>query len=178
MRYGLTLTGLGLTVCGAAALGLGLGAFDPALAARGVLDPAVSRFADRSSWFWPAVAGAGVSVALVGLLWLLARGRAAVLRRVTLTRRAARARVRAAGAGLVEDLRAVPGVRDARFRLSGSAAWSRLLISVTCDEDADLALVRGHLGQDCLMRVRAELEMYEVPAVVRFRLICGEAAAR
>jgi hypothetical protein len=174
MRLGLTLTGIALTTCGVPTLCLGLGVLGPEAAVRPVLDPAVSRFAVGNPWFWPAVAGASASLALVGLLWLLAQGRAAVLRRLSLARRSTRMRVRAAAGELTDELLRLPGVRSAQIRLTGSAAWSRFVVSVTCDEDADLALLRAHLGDEALVRLRAELEMYELPTIVRFRLVCSE----
>ncbi|MBC6460428.1 hypothetical protein [Actinomadura sp. HBU206391] len=172
MRPGLTFIGLAMAACGAAALCVGLGGLGPSPAGRPVLDPAMSRLAAGPPWFWPGVAGLSVSLTLVGLLWLFAQGRAAVLRRLNLTRWSTRVRVRVAADDLVEEVRRLPGVQSVQVRLTGSAAWSRFVVSVVCDEDADLTLLRGHLSEDSLVRLRTELEMYELPTIVRFRLVC------
>ncbi|GAA2111525.1 hypothetical protein [Actinomadura alba] len=172
MRLGLIFTGLTMAACGASALFVGLGVLGPASAARPVLDPALARFAAGHPWFWPGVAGVSVSLTLVGLLWLLSQARAAVLRRLNLTRWSTRVRVRVAAGDLVEEVRHLPGVQSVQVRLTGSAAWSRFVVSVVCDEDADLTLLRGHLGEESLVRLRTELEMYELPTIVRFRLVC------
>jgi hypothetical protein len=170
MRFGITLTGLTLATCGAAALCLGLGAIGRRPPDRPVLDSTVSGFVAGHPWFWPAVAGAGVSLTLIGLLWLIAQGRAAVSHRFALVGRETRTRVRTAIPVLTEDVTALPGVREMRARLTGSTARPRFVVSVVCDEDADLAPLRVHI-EESLSRLRVALEMHGLPMTIRFRLV-------
>lgn len=170
MRFGITVTGLILAVCGAAALCLGLGVAGPESPDRPVLDPAVRGFVAGHPWFWPAVAGASVSLALIGLFWLLAQMRAAVAHRFALADRETRTRARTATPALTDAVLEVPGVRDVQARLTGPAARPRFVVSVVCDEDADLAPLRART-EESARRLRVALELPELPMTVRFRLV-------
>jgi hypothetical protein len=169
MRYGITLTGLALTACGGAALCLGFGLVRPESPDRPVLEPAVSAFAAGNAWFWPAVAGAGVSLALIGLLWLAAQGYAAVSHRFALVGRGTRTRARTAATDLIDEIRQLPGVQEVRARLTGPAARPRFVVSVVCDENADLAPLRAQI-EEWSPRLSGALELPELPMTIRFRL--------
>lgn len=170
MRFGITMTGLTLAACGGAALFLGSGVVLPESPDRPVLDPTVSGFATGHPWFWPAVAGAGVSLALLGLLWLAAQGHAAVSSRFALVGRETRTRVRTATPTLIDDVMEFPGVREARAALTGTAARPRFVVSVVCDENADLGPLRERI-EASLPRLSVALELPELPMVIRFRLV-------
>jgi hypothetical protein len=172
-RFGITMTGLTLVSCGGAALCLGLGVAGPERPDRPVLDATVSGFVAGHPWFWPTVAGAGVSLALIGLLWLLALTRTAVARRFTLAGRATRELARTAIPELADDVMAVPGVRDVRARLIGPATRLRCVVSVVCDESADLAPLRARLEQSA-RPLRVQLGLPELPLIIRFRLVYPE----
>jgi hypothetical protein len=170
MRFGITMTGLALVACGGSALCLGAGAVLPESPDRPVLDPVVSGYATGHPWFWPAVAGVGVSLTLIGLLWLAAQGHAAVSSRFALVGKETRTRVRTATPTLIDEIMAVPGVREARARLTGTTARPRFVVSVVCDETADLAPLRARL-EESRPRLSVSLELPELPIVVRLRLV-------
>lgn len=174
MRVGIALTGTALAAAGGAGLCLGLVGGD--LAARPLLDPAVSRYADGTAWFWPVAAAAAVAVAACGLLWLAAHGRAMMRRRRAALDGPTRMRARAAERDLLRDALRLPGVRDARLRLTGTAVRPRLLLNLTCTGDAVLGEVYGELGAGAAERYRAATGMPDLVVVIRFRMVFGEPA--
>ncbi|MFD0688351.1 hypothetical protein [Actinomadura fibrosa] len=172
MRVSLAVTGIVLLTCGTVALVLGLGGLDGfgSLAARPPLDPALLRFAAGHAWFVPVAAGAAGLVSLAGQLWLIVQARAFVHQwRPDLDART-REIARLAEHDLVRAARMMPGVREARARLTGTLARPRLLLRVVCEEDAVLAEVYGELGAGPVERYRRTVGMPDLPAVVRFRL--------
>jgi len=170
MRVATALTGTVLLMCGALALCAGLGAFGAAWQLRPVLDPAVVRYAARNAWFWPVLASAAEFLALVGLAWLIREGRAALRRWRPALRGHVRAQVRWAGEELLRDAERVPGVAEVRMRLTGSAARPRLLMTVTCAEDASPAAIYAALVAGPVARYRAATAMGGLEAVIDFRL--------
>lgn len=72
-RIALTVLGLLLVVAGGFGLAVGAGAFGASRANRSVLAQEVSTYPDQHAWFWWAVAGALLLVAVLALIWLLAQ---------------------------------------------------------------------------------------------------------
>ncbi|NYD49838.1 hypothetical protein [Actinomadura luteofluorescens] len=171
MRIAIAVTGAVLLLAGASALALGLGAFDAfgALSERPLLDPALARFARETGWFLPAAAGAAEVLALAGQLWLVLQGRAVVHQRWPDLDPETRARARAAADVLHRDARGLPGVQDARARLTGTADRPRLRLNVSCAGDALVSEVYGELGAGPVERYRRAVGMPDLPVVIRFR---------
>ncbi|NDU71227.1 hypothetical protein GWI34_01120 [Actinomadura sp. DSM 109109] len=171
MRIPLAVTGAVLLLAGASALALGLGAFDAfgALSRRPLLDPGLARFARETGWFLPAAAGAAELLALAGQLWLVLQGRALVHQRWPDLDPETRSRAGAAAEVLHRDARGLPGVRDARARLTGTADRPRLRLNVSCAGDALVGEVYGELGAGPVERYRHAVGMPDLPVVIRFR---------
>jgi hypothetical protein len=139
-----------------------------------VLDPAAGRYADGTGWFWPAVAGVGEVVTLAGLVWVTRQGRDGVRRWRPALDGPTRMLARAAGGDLLRDIRMLPGVEDAKIRLTGTAIKPRLLMTVVCDEDAPLGEVYRGLELGPTTRYRMAMGMDDLTVVVRFQLIYRE----
>lgn len=171
MRIPIAVTGAVLVLCGAAALAAGLGAFDPlgGVSGRPLLDPALGRFAGDHGWFLPAAAGAAELVALAGQLWLVMQGRALVHQRWPDVDPQTRVLARAAAGELNRDVRELPGVEDARVRLTGTVHRPRLRLRVACAGDTLVSEVYGELGAGPVERYRQAVGMPDLPVVIRFR---------
>ncbi|GAA2434614.1 hypothetical protein GCM10010191_56390 [Actinomadura vinacea] len=176
-HVGLTLVGLILLAAGAIALARGLGAFGRAAAADPLITDAMRRYAHDQGWFWPAVAAAGVLLALLGVAWLLAQARSERLPGLALepdpSGGATRVSGKAVAATLEEEIAEYPGVRGVQVRLVGTSARPRVHLSVAYGENADLDELRRRIGGEAVGRLRNALELGPLPAVVRLRLLSG-----
>ena len=168
-RRGLALTGLAL--CGTSGVLLGLNRF---LGDRPVLGEGTSGFIARNPWFWPAVAGLLTAVAVLGTCWLLLQGRTAALRRFTLLGGRRKALTNEAVAGLTREVLGLPGVHDVRVRFTGTRSRPRVMLQILCHESADLGLLLARISEDSLVRFREAIEMPDLHAVLRFRLVYHE----
>lgn len=137
-----------------------------------VLSPGTSGFIRSSAWFWPFALT--IAVAVLGLVWLCARSRVAALRRFMPVGGSARMMAKAATLGLAEEIVSLPGVQDVRIRLTGSSGRPRLVLSVLCEESADLGLLLRCIGEEPLVRFRTMTDMPELHVVLRFRLVYQE----
>lgn len=164
MKIPIAVTGAVLFACGAAALAAGLGAFGD-LAARPLLDPALVRFAAGNGWF---LAAAAEILALAGQLWLVVQARDLAHQWWPDVDPQTRDRVEAASFDLSRDARDLPGVRETRVRLTGTADKPRLLLRVDCDADTLIGEVYGELGAGPVERYRRAVGMPDLPVVIRF----------
>jgi hypothetical protein len=166
-RLLLALAGLALVGAGGGGLARGLGAF-------GGADTPVwtARESMAYGWFWPLLAGLAGVLAALGLGWLFGQGRRRTLRRpvVGTGDRAPRSATRAAVRAVVAEVAAYPGVRRARARLCGSAARPRIRVRVTCDDDADLALLGRRVRDEAIAGLRATLDRDDLVGVLVFRV--------
>ncbi|TDC68294.1 hypothetical protein E1200_12010 [Actinomadura sp. GC306] len=163
MRLAIAATGAVLFACGAAALAAGLGAPDSPL-----LDPALARFTGNHGWFLPAAAGTAEVLALAGQLWLVVQVRRVVHRWWPDVDPETRVRARAAADDLNREARAMPGVRDSRVRLTGTADRPRLRLRLACAGDTLISEVYGELGAGPVERYREAVGMPDLPVVIRF----------
>ena len=155
---------------GGGALLLGGGAFGDGVAARAVLDPALPRLAERYEWFWPSAAVVAEVAAITGLVWFGIQVRRMVLRRRAALDGPTRNLAGVAGGELLRATRLVPGVVDARLRLTGTWWKPRLLMSVTCDAETVPAEIRTDLVNGPIARYRAVMAMRDLIVVIRFHL--------
>jgi hypothetical protein len=169
-RVWLALTGLLLLGIGGATLTAGLGGFGPD---RPLVTGAMSRWILAHGWFWPAMAGASLTVAMLGSGWLAAQWRCRTLRRLAMgdaragaTRMAARVATRA----IVADVTSYPGVRRVSTRLSGSARRPSMRVRVMCDAEADLDELAWRIRDDAMARLRTTLNREDLGGVVDFRV--------
>ncbi|MFI0351900.1 hypothetical protein [Actinomadura sp. 9N407] len=169
-RAAILLTGLALLAAGVCGLLLGLGAFGAGSAGRPMLTSEMARYAGEHEWFWPVAGGVAETMALAGLMWLYVQ-----VRSIMLTRRAAldtptRHLAGVAAGELLRETRHVPGVRDARIRLTGSRLRPRLLVTVICAPDAAPAEIHTDLSNGPVERYRAAMDLDGLIVVIRFQM--------
>lgn len=164
---------LGLLVLGAGGVGLaaGAGAF-PAHRDPAVFPGSVRHFARTTSWFWWAVAGFGLLVALLALRWLLDQLRSERASRLDLTTDS-RDGVTMVSSGALTDAvateaeslrgvsRASAGLRDRRGK--------RLLLTVDLAEFADIAAVRAGLEGTVVAHARQVVDDPSLPVDIELR---------
>jgi hypothetical protein len=178
-HVGLTLLGLLLLAAGAFGLARGLGAFGGGPADDTLITGAMRRYADAQGWFWPAVAAAGVVLALLGLTWLMAQVRSEQLPGLALegggdgsggtTHLSGRAVTQA----LEDEIAEYPGVRGVRARLLGRSKRPRLRLNVQYAREADVVVLRRRIDAEAVARLRTALERDSLPTVLQLRLVPG-----
>jgi hypothetical protein len=166
------ITFLGLLLLGAGGLGLaaGAGAFgrsDGLLLPTGVRD-----YARTTSWFWWAVAGGCLVIAVLGLRWLLDQLRSDHASRLDLTTDDRdgltvlhSAAFTDAVAAEVETLR---GVTRAGARLHDRRG-KRLLLTVDLADNADIAQIRTSLEEQVVVHARRAVDDPGMPVEVELR---------
>ena len=177
-RTVLTLLGLLLLGGGAVGLAASSGAFgDPPP----VLPVSARRFEDDQPWFWWAVAGAGLLIALLALRWLLAQLHTDRLSRLDLTRddREGRTVVHAGAlTDAVEDeATALRGVSGASAHLRDSRG-RRLSLTVDLSDHADIAEVRDTLEGRVVSHARQAVDDPDLPVDIELRPDRVRAAGR
>lgn len=168
-RRGLALAGLALCTTGGVLLGL-----NRFLRDEPVLGEDTSAFIEGHPWFWPVVTALLAVTAMLGVCWLLLQGRAAALRRVSLLGGRRKALTNEAVAELTREVLGMPGVHDVRVRFTGTRSRPRVVLQILCHESADLGLLLGRIGEESLARFRETVEMPDLHAVLRFRLVYQE----
>jgi hypothetical protein len=162
---------LGLLLLGGGALGLAAsyGVFgDPPP----VLPEPARRFEDQQPWFWWAVAGGCLLVALLALRWLLAQLHTDRIGRLDLTRddREGRTVVHAGALteAVEEEARSLRGVVGASARLVEDRART-LRLAVELADHADVAEVRRVLEDRVVAHARQAVDDPELPVDVELR---------
>lgn len=158
-RTGLGLLGLVLLAAGGLGLAYSFGAFGAGQ--RPLLPPSMRDYARDQGWFWWAVAGGCLLVALLGLRWLLAQLRTDRMSRVDLTTddRDGMTTVHAGAVtdaveAEVEGLRGVVGARATLLERGGR----RLALTADLAEYADIAEVRHAIEDRVVGHVRQALD--------------------
>lgn len=176
------LVALGLLLAAAGGLGLALsfGAFGAARRDQPVLDEQVTDFADRTGWFWWAVAAGCVLIGLLALWWLLAQTRTQRVGRLDVTDDELDG-VTLVHTGAVSDaveseVETCRGVQRASARFHGKRA-PRLDVTVDLDETADLAQIRQRLGEQTVPRARQAVGDPDLVVQVELRLVVGKRPA-
>lgn len=172
-RVNRTLLGLlGLLLLTAGGLGLAVGFGAVGDAESPVLPPAVGDYADDQPWFWWAVAGACLVLALLGLRWLLAQLTTDRVGRLDLTTddRDGLTTVDAGALGdaveaEVETLRGVVGA-SARLIDRGGR---RLVLAVDLAEYADIAALRHTLEDRVVGHTRQAVDDPDLPVDIELR---------
>jgi hypothetical protein len=183
-HVGLTLLGLLLLAAGAYGLARGLGTFGGGQADDTLITGAMRRYADAQSWFWPAVAAAGVVLGLLGLTWLMAQVRSEALPNLALedgrdgTGGTTYLSSRAVTQALEDEIASYQGVRGVRARLLGRSKRPRLRLNVQYAREADVVALRRRIDEEAVARLRTALERDALPTVVQLRLVPGRREER
>lgn len=177
-RVVLTLWGLLLLAAGSLGLALGFGAFG---AAPRVLPDGVRSYAREQGWFWWAVAGGCLLLALLGLRWLLAQLHTDRAGRLDLThddRDGLTVVYASALTDAVEaEARALRGVSDASAQLRDQRG-RRLALAVGLTDYADIAEVRAALEGQVVGHLRQAVDDPELPVDVQLRFGASRSAGR
>lgn len=171
-RVVLTVLGLLLLAAGGLGLALGLGAFGESLADNPLLPEQVATFADGRPWFWWAIAGALLVIAVLALLWLLTQLRTDRMSRLDLTTNAQDGYTMLHASALtnaVEDeALGIPGVTNA----SGSVREHRgkhLFLRVVHADSADIDAIRTRLENEVVAHLREGVGDPQFPVTIELR---------
>ncbi len=168
-RVLLLVLGLLLLIAGAAGLLLGSWSFGTHRVDERLLDNGVSRFiGEQGSWFWPVAAAVAIVVAVLCLRWmvviLFSTPRLANIR-IPAGAGAGRTRLAASalGGALSGEIETYRGVHAARTSVQGEPSVPRLAISVSTNEDADLAALTERIITQAVAHARQALEIPALP---------------
>ncbi|TFV64140.1 alkaline shock response membrane anchor protein AmaP [Geodermatophilus sp. DF01-2] len=169
-RTVLALLGLLLLAAGGLGLALGFGAFGDGN--QPLLPQAVRDFADDQAWFWWAVAGGCLLLALLGLRWLLAQLHTDRVGRLDLTTDD-RDGLTTVHAGALTDAveaeaESLRGVAGASARLLDQRG-RRLTVAVDLADHADIAEIRRILEDRIVGHARQTIDDPDLPVDVELR---------
>ena len=170
-RSVLALLGLLLIAAGALGLALALGAFGSGPKKVSLLPGSVRRYPGDHPWFWWAVAGGCLLVALLALRWLLAQFHTDRTSRIDRTTDARTGyTIVHAGAlneAAADDARTIAGVTDASAHVSHDPP--RLQLQVNLADYADLTVVRDQLESRTVAHVREAMSDESFPVDIELR---------
>ena len=171
-RIVLFLLGLLLVAVGGLGLALSLGAFEDWRANSPVLDEEVHTFPDEQPWFWWAVVGAALLLALLALWWLLSQlrtNRVSRIDRTTNFREGSTTLHAGALADAVEvEVEGISGVTSASARLHDRPRLG-LALTVGMTDTADIDKLRIHLEDDVVAHVRQAVGDPDFPVGIELR---------
>lgn len=171
-RVVLTLLGLALLAAGALGLCLGAGVFESRGATEAVLPQTVSTFPDGRPWFWWAVVGALVLIAVLALLWLLAQlktDRTSRLDRTTDARDGyTKLRASALTNAVEDEVVGIAGVTGASADVREHGG-QHVYLRVGLNDSADLAAVRGRLEDEVVAHLREGVGDPRFPVTIELR---------
>ena len=180
-RVVLTVLGLLLIAAGGLGLALSAGAFGAWRATYPVLPQQVSTFPDESPWFWWAVAGVLLLIAVLALLWLLAQlktDRTSRLDRTTNARDGYTTVHASALTRAVEDeALGITGVTRASATLREHRG-QRVFLRVGLADSADVGEVRARLEDEVVAHLREAVGDPLFPVTIDLRPGAGRTPQR
>ncbi|MGZ4588434.1 MAG: alkaline shock response membrane anchor protein AmaP [Mycobacteriaceae bacterium] len=171
-RVVLTVLGLLLLAAGGLGLTLSVGAFGAWRATYPVLARGVSTFPDGRPWFWWAVTGALLLIAVLALLWLLTQfetGRTTRLNRTTNARDGSTTLHASAFTHAVEnEALGVTGVTGVSANVHDHRG-QRVFLRVELADSADIAEVRARLENEVVAHLREAAGDPDFPVTIELR---------
>jgi hypothetical protein len=171
-RVVLTVLGLLLVAAGGLGLAMSVGAFGEWRANDPVLPPEVSSFPSERPWFWWAVAGLLLLIALLALLWLLAQLRTDRTTRLDRTTNAGDGYTTIHAGALthaVEDeALGITGVSSASANVQAHRG-QRVLLRVELADSADFGEVRTRLEDEVVAHLREGVGDPRFPVTIELR---------
>jgi hypothetical protein len=171
-RVVLFLLGLLLVAAGGLALALSLGAFGDSRATSPVLPENVRTFPAKETWFWWALAGVALLIALLALMWLIAQLRTNRVSRLDLTtdaREGYTTLLTGAVTHAVEDeVGGMPAVTGASARIHDHPR-QMLSLTVGMTDTADIDALRTQLEEDVVAHIREAVADPELPVAIELR---------
>ena len=171
-RIVLFLLGLLLVAAGGLGLALSLGAFGDSRATSPVLPENVRTFPAKETWFWWALAGVALLIALLALMWLIAQLRTNRVSRLDLTtdaREGYTTLLAGAVTHAVEDeVGGMPGVTGASARIHDHRR-QKLSLRVGMTDTTDIDELRTQLENGVVAHVREAVGDPELPVDIELR---------
>ena len=171
-RMALTVLGLLLVAAGGLGLALGAEAFGASRATYPVLAQEVSTFPDGHPWFWWAVAGVLLLIAVLALLWLLAQlktDRTTRLDRTTNARDGYTTLHASALTHAVEDeALGITGVTGASANVHENRG-PHVFLRVDLADSANIAEVRIRLEDEVVTHLREGVSDPHFPVTIQLR---------
>lgn len=173
-RTALVLLGLVVTAAGVLTVLVGAGVFGTGLADGPVLVPAVSRFAADTGWFWPAVAAAGLVIALLALRWLIVQLRSDHIGEIDVESDRSHGETvlspAAVTAALDAEISSYHGVDSATSSLREVQGRTLLLVRVRLDGRTGAAEAAHAIESRAVAHARQALDDADLPARVEITL--------
>ena len=171
-RIALAVLGLLLVAAGGLGLALSAGVFGAWRATYPVLAPEVSTFPDGHPWFWWAVAGALLLIAVLALLWLLAQlktDRTSRLDRTTNARDGyTTLHARALTDAIEDEALGITGVTGASANVHEHGG-QHVFLRVDLADSANIAEVRTRLEDEVVAHLREGVGDPGFPVTIQLR---------
>ena len=171
-RVALTILGLLLMAAGGLGLAVSVGAFGAWRATYPLLPQEVSTFPDENPWFWWAVTGALLLIAMLALLWLLTQLKTDRTTRLDLTTNARD------GYTTLHTSALTHAVEDEALSITGVTSVSanvhehrrrQVFLRVGLAESADIDEVRTRLENDVVAHLREGVADSRLPVTIELR---------
>jgi hypothetical protein len=180
-RVLLLLLGLLLVVAAGLGLAVSLGAFGEIRATSPLFSGELRTFPDDKPWFWWAVAGVALLIALLSLWWLLAQIRTHRVSRLDRTTDAREGYTTVhAGAltrAIEDEVGDIPGVTSASARLRDRPQLGLALV-VDVTDTVDIDKLRTHLEDVVVAHLREAVDEPDFPVNIELRPDLGRTPAR
>lgn len=173
----LALIGLILLVAGAAGIAAGAGLFGDTFKKKKVIDQDNRDWVASHDWFWLAVAGGSILVALLALRWLFAQASTTRVSHLDVESDRSAGRTVLAGSAVTDavtkEIKGYRGIAGASAHLLGTRGAPTLLIHAGLDGRGDPAEVRRRIQADAIAHAREALDKPDLPARLELRLASG-----
>ena len=180
-RVVLAVLGLLLVVAGGLGLALSAEAFGSDRSSQPVISRAVQTFPADHSWFWWAVAGGCVLIALLTLRWLVLQTRTKRTTRLdrTVDARDGHTLVQAGAltAAMEEEAAGITGVTGASAQLRERPRLG-MMLRVDLSEAADVEAVRSQLEDEVVAHLREAVDEPDFPVALELRPETSRSPAR
>lgn len=172
--------GLLLLIAGAAGIAAGAGLFGDTFKKKKVIDQDYRDWVAAHDWFWLAVAGGSILIALLALRWLLAQASTSRVSHLDVESDRTAGRTVLSGSAVTDavtgEIKGYRGISGASAHLLGTRGAPTLLIHASLDGRGDPAEIRRRIQTDAVAHARQALDKPELP--VRLELRLASAAPR
>lgn len=173
-RTVLALIGLLLLAIGATGIAAGAGLFGDTFRTKKVIDQDYRDWVAAHDWFWLAVAGGSILIALLALRWLLAQASTTRVSQLDVESDRSAGRTVLSGSAVTDavagEIKGYRGISGASAYLLGSRGAPTLLIQAGLDGRGDPAEIRRRIQTDAVSHARQALDKPDLPVRLELRL--------
>lgn len=170
----LALIGLLLLIAGAAGIAAGAGLFGDTFKKKKVIDQNYRDWVAAHDWFWLAVAGGSILIALLALRWLLAQASTTRVSHLDVESDRTAGRTVLSGSAVTDavtnEIKGYRGVSGASAYLLGTRGSPTLLIHAGLDGRGDPAEIHRRIQTDAVAHARQALDKPDLPVRLELRL--------